>query len=375
MGIISLVVGWLRAFGVSSIDLFEWQQTDVLRNRLPNDPQWSDYATPRGRLTFSGFRLAHAVVKADFLILRNFVLPSVGFLLQMDGILAFGTGSGLRLAPGASNALSDVTHSSVTGRVGQGLSILFAMNQGYSLVGHLASEPQVIARRSIPGFTRAADFMFEKRHGGSRMILESKCSFNLDANDPTKIKRALKGALSNQVLPWLSALTPAPQKGYAVYSCLREIHSATPSALVFVDPPGAPTDDALPVPGGWMWRRNYGGWLKAMGLFGAGRRLTGEASEERSEVALYVADVGGREFAVQVAPKQIESDKFLVMGLDRKVLAAVARAADKNSTSLSYHPKEYGLESESEDLSIFPDGSLFGLLSAKSINGLELFRL
>jgi len=138
----------MRASGSSSIDVFEWQRADVMKKRLPNNPQWCEFASPKAKLLFSGWDLAHAVVKTDFLVERNLILPGIGFLLQMDQVLDFPPPSNLRHAPGAANVLNDFTQTSVTGPVGQGLSMLFAHSRGYAFVGHLGSDAAVRAYQS-----------------------------------------------------------------------------------------------------------------------------------------------------------------------------------------------------------------------------------
>src|SRR5688572_16830671 len=98
--------------GSSSIELFEWNRPNVMMKRLPNNPVWSSFATHFATLPVTGIRLAHAVVKADYLIARNYALPSLGFLLQMDQIIDFGSSTNLRLLPGASSILNDVSQTS-----------------------------------------------------------------------------------------------------------------------------------------------------------------------------------------------------------------------------------------------------------------------
>lgn len=97
----------MASMGPSAIDLYEWKRADVLKKRLSNKPLWSHLATSVGILPFTGIRLAHAVVKADYLIKRNFALPSLGFILQMDRIIDFGSSANIKLMPGASSILAD----------------------------------------------------------------------------------------------------------------------------------------------------------------------------------------------------------------------------------------------------------------------------
>ncbi|MCW4578896.1 hypothetical protein, partial [Gluconacetobacter entanii] len=191
----------LTAFGTKSIDVYEWTQANVRKARLPNGPIWGNLALPRPRLQFNGWKLAHAVTKADYLVERNLLLPGLGFLLQIDGIIDFSAGANLRLVPGSVATLNDFTRTSLTGRVGQGLSLLFAQSKGYRFVCHLASDGDVVRHMASALPTKklkAADFLFENG-GGRRVILESKASFSQLVNEPSLIKSVLKTALMDQV--------------------------------------------------------------------------------------------------------------------------------------------------------------------------------
>lgn len=114
-----IIGSMLAAFRRSSIELYEWQRSDVLSaKKLPKGTTWQSIATYNGELSLTGFRLAHAVMKADFLDHSQLVFPSIGFLLQVNRIIDFGSKSNLRLHQGASNSLGDIAQSSLTGRLG-----------------------------------------------------------------------------------------------------------------------------------------------------------------------------------------------------------------------------------------------------------------
>ena len=153
----------LSAFGNHNVDVYEWAQADVRKSRLSNGPKWDDLARRHPILTFTGWQLAHAVVKADFLVERDLLLPGLGLLLQVDRIIDFKAGANLRTVPGSSSSLNDFTRTSLSGRLGQGLSILFAQSKGYNFAGHLASDPAVPSHlASLHGkTTKVADFLFE----------------------------------------------------------------------------------------------------------------------------------------------------------------------------------------------------------------------
>ncbi|MHA6766757.1 hypothetical protein [Sphingobium ummariense] len=162
------------AFRQHSLEVYEWDRVDVEKSRLPNGPSWAALTQPRAPLTFSGWDLVHAAVRMDYLVKRNYLLPGFGFLLGMDQLVDFSAGTNLRLVDGAPATLNDFTGRSLSGRLGQGLSLLFAHDQGYSFAGHLASDPLVQSHvATLPGKKRkVADFLFETV-ASDRMILGS----------------------------------------------------------------------------------------------------------------------------------------------------------------------------------------------------------
>ncbi|WP_374429376.1 hypothetical protein [Ideonella dechloratans] len=80
----------IQALGQTSIEVYEWDEATVRKPRLPNSPEFSKLTTKLNDLKFSGWNLAHAVVKADYLDRRSLTMPGVGFLLQAEGLLEFG---------------------------------------------------------------------------------------------------------------------------------------------------------------------------------------------------------------------------------------------------------------------------------------------
>jgi len=360
-----------------SIEVFEWDRADVMLPRLPKNSIWSTYATKVNALPLTGMRLAHAVVKADYLISRNYALPSLGFLMQMDEIMDFRAPGNLRLLPGASSILNDVSQTGLAARVGQGLSLLFAEQQRYRFVGHLASDPSVLAYASAFGRQRVADFLFEDS-AGNRMLLESKATFSLQNNDCSRVKSVLKQALREQVNPWLGRITPPPAKGFAIYSCLREAGNSTPSSITFVDPPPGKDDSPIELPSGWTKRHNYAGWLRAMGLRRAASRLRGEgeSSGEPESVRFRLAHIGARQFAV-LTPwlGRPAFSPQIVIGIDVAALKAIGAAIrGAPDALLEYRPTDFS-ESPSNAISILNDGTIFGLIDARSFNGTESFKL
>ena len=372
----------LATIGANSIDVYEWTQADIRKPRLPNGPTWGNLAEPRPKLQFTRWQLAHAVVKADYLVERDLLLPGLGFLLQIDRIVDFAAGPNLRLVPGSIVTLNDFTRTSLCGRLGPGLSLLFAQGKGYSFVCHLASDP-IVARHiaSLPEKSKkVADFLFESL-GSQRMILESKASFAQAANDPTPIKSTLKVALTGQVDYWMSRITPAASKGFAVYSCLRESGNPVPSALIFVDPPEQSIRQPIEFPEGQVRRRNYAAWLTLMGLNETARNLLQPDRRARTEIQLPVIQIGPQRFGVSIQFSPHKMGRWLCAGLDVHALEAIGTALDNDEGPLLAYDGATAdgltLSAAGEEFgSVFPDGSYLGWFDEHSaFQGYQRFLL
>lgn len=357
----------LRLMGTTSIDVYEWPESKVRMARLPNAPAMASLATKGSPLKFNGWVLAHAVVKADYLDRRNPLMPGLGFLLQAANIISFG-GQRIHLRKGASKILNDVSSSSLSGRVGQGMAILFGHSIGLKFAAHLKSYVETLPAASIAAQhkdERMADFLFANSH--QTCLIESKGSFSQVEDDPTKIKATLKDALSKQVDPWMGYLQPTPSNGYVVYTCLRE-PTGVPSAVFVVDPPG---DDeissVIPMGPEEVVRENYAAWLRAMGLFDVAERLLGAAIEEqvknRVQVRFLIFEVQGYEYAV-VGPaihrSPVWCSDWPLVGMQLSVLKRISETLSDPRQNLSVgvenvrqNPIEENLEA-----SVFPDGSI-----------------
>jgi hypothetical protein len=372
----------LMAMGSSSIELFEWSRPTVMMKRLPNNPMWSSLTIHQGALALTGMRLAHAVVKADYLIARNFALPSLGFLFQVGHILDLASHGNLRLLSSASSILNDVSQTSLAARVGQGLSLLFAQSRGYDFVGHLASNASVVAFLTTSGHERVADFLFEDRVG-ERMILESKATFSLQSNECSPVKRVLRKALLEQVDPWMGVVVPSANKSFAVYSCLRETGWTAPSSISFVDPPERKDDVHLELPRDWVRRHNYAGWLRVMGLPDAANRLWDtpdmpKPKSDAAEVRFRIGVLRGRKFALWMLPlpHYRRGGTGFCIGVEVEALRRVSAAIQGSSDMLlAYRPENEPDEQLSAALSIFGDGTIFGFAKDLEFAGSERFLL
>ncbi|MGG5221991.1 hypothetical protein [Pseudomonas syringae pv. coryli] len=354
----------------TSIEVHEWNQSDVRRPRLANGSTLDMVSTKHRDLSFSGCQLAHAVVKADYLDTRNLTMPGIGFLFQASGIINFGS-CPLELKRGAWQALNDFSLTGMTGRVGQGLAILYAHRMDLRFAAHLKSYVCSLPAGSVGAAHQnepMADFLFSNDH--ETVLIEAKGSFTLRENDPSDIKKVLKKALEKQVDPWIRYLRPAPSNGYVIYSCLRDGMSE-PSAMFVVDPEGENTElSDLPMGVEQVMRENYAAWLRAMGLVESAERLLRPTSHvsQPVEYSFLIARVGNREFAFLDRYLGIGSYQGWwiepCLGLDVEVLLAISSVVRSSQESLQDLLANFPDASEASPayVSIFPDGSIFGLV-------------
>lgn len=374
------ILNFVRVLGNTSIEVHEWNESDVKKARLPNSPDFSALTKKLPDLAFSGWNLAHAIVKTDYLDHRNLTMPGLGFLLQAGNLIDFSK-SPIELKVGASKALNDVSLTSLSGRVGQGLAMLYGHRLGLKFCAHLRSYVESLPAGSPGSMHKGeamADFLFADSN--KTVLIESKGSFTLKQNDPTAIKSVLKGALKAQVDPWMGYLQPPPNNGYVVYSCLRET-SWAPSALSIVDPNGEDDRFAnVPFSREQVMRENYGAWLRAMGLPQAAERLTrppgaavSESIEEQSvETEFLVFEYGGRNFAFRSESHDWFPYSFFgfpTVGVDLSILKAISTVIETPALALTELlanlPSQ--VDARQDSVSIFPDGSIFGLPGDKTL--------
>lgn len=367
----------IQALGTTAIEVHEWGEATVRAKRLPNSPDFQALTTRLPDLTFSGWNLAHAVVKADYLDRRNLTMPGMAFMLQVESLLEFGK-SPLELSPGTARALSDVSLTSLSGRVGQGLAILYGQRLGFEFSAHLRSHVHSLPAGSPASAHKddaMADFLFASSQ--QTILIESKGSFTLEQNDCSAIKAKLKDALIKQIDPWMGYLNPAPANGYVVFSCLRE-DSWAPSALFVVDPDGAENANAgMNFTPDQVQRENYAAWLRAMGLPGPAARLVNSPfaapTGPRDEISFFVQEVSGRRYAFR-------EDLFgwhlpwrwhqPVIGIELDVLRAISKSIEYPDVSLadSLQQRRPHVDGRQDEASIFPDGSLFGPLKVEPLD-------
>lgn len=373
----------IQSVGRTSIEVHEWNQVDVRKKRLPNASKLGELSTKHRALSFSGCSLAHAVVKADFMDQRNLTMPGLGFLLQACSVIDFGK-SPVELKSGASKALNDFSLSSMAGRVGQGLAILYGHRLGLKFAAHLRTHVESLPAGSAGLLHKneaMADFLFANNQ--KTVIIESKGSFSLWENDPSPIKAVLKAALQDQVDPWMLRLQPTPSNGYVIYSCVRE-GGSEPSAIFVVDPEGGTIESSdVPLSVEQVMRANYAAWLHAMGMTDSAERLLNSSLDVGGAVEhdFLIVEVGGRKFAFHdewyphmPLYHQRSRRRQVVIGLDFLVLQAISTAIQSSGASLQELLANFHDLSDFtvRGASIFPDGSIFGLIEFDKIGRVRI---
>lgn len=239
---------------------------------------------PSNCLSFSAWRLAHAVKKADcarWPFATNLSLGAAGFLLEHIHVFDW-ISRELRLEAGMAKYYADITRSSISGRVAEGMSLLFLEDRGYSYLGRFDVVLQEFARNQGAGLAgrkrqRLPDFIFAN---GSQEIalVEAKGKFVSTERSPD-IKGPLRDAL-NQVNSGSRCIAPKPRENYAVGTFIREAQdsSAEQSLIAFVDsePDKLLSDERLPpveIPSDAIRRANYAPWISLMGFDETAQRL------------------------------------------------------------------------------------------------------
>lgn len=380
--------------GKSSLPVHELDKAKVKTPRAHVRP----FPETSGKVTFSAWRLAHAIKKTD--CLRWPSAPflwagAAGFWLENGHLFDWGK-SEFSLHDGMASYYADFTSSGLAGRIGQGMALLFLEQKGYAYVGRFETEWMQRAasqNKSWPaGKKKAPDFIAENKKK-EWILAESKAGFATPDSKPN-IKGVLNDGLE-QLDGWDKHIVPQPKKSFAIGTFLRESGDSSDetSLIAFVDPEPETPENPVEFPADAVRRANYGAWLSAMGFEdAAGRLRTGGIEPQRRSVP--VISVGGRKFLVRIAsilPKypDLSSREFWddlhewrfspfewprggirieVIGLDLKVVRALRTTADPNNSDLmALVPQQsHDASSDTEDGafvgSIFSDGSLFGEL-------------
>ena len=313
---ISLPSEVLRTFnGRSRLPVFEIDKKIVGKPHARVRP----LTKATGDLSFSAWRLAHALKKADCARWPPSTLlwaGTVGFLLEHTHLFDWNS-SDLRLNPGMSDFYADFTRTSTAGRVAQGMALLFLEDEGYAFVARFTSTKRSIASRKSSRKTgqkrpKEPDFIVENS-SKEQALAEAKGAFvPVDGN--SYIKGDLKAALE-QLGSGTTSMVPQPSRSFAVGTYLREVNdcSGEPSLIAYTDPPPDEPDEPVEIPEDAVRRANYASWLALMGLNGAARRLWTRSGEaERRNVPIIA--VGKRKYVVSVASVRPEYGRDPVDG-------------------------------------------------------------
>lgn len=360
-------------------------------------------------ISFSAWRLAHALKKADCAREPSSVLLGVGaagFLLEHIHLFDW-RHEELRLSAGMSDFYADFTRTGLAGRVAQGMALLFLENQGYAYTARLSAEIKrqngstvaqglLKSKSKRTGTTpsRAPDFIVENGKC-ERALAEAKGAF-LTPNATCNIKGVLKDAL-DQLDGWDRIINPQPLKNFAVGTFLREANDQfeEPSLVAFVDPEPGEEERSIEIPPDAIRRANYASWLALMGFDDVSQRLRARAGDwQRRTVPLI--RLGGRSYVVAIASIRpwttrgrldTELWRFIddwphwfwgpfpdgvcveLVGLDLEVIRALGPASEQPAAVglMSLEPYErHEIPGEVDGSrfygSVFSDGSLLGEL-------------
>ncbi|WP_413874610.1 hypothetical protein [Albidovulum sp.] len=391
---VSLPANIVKAFaGECSLPIHELEKAKVQKLRAHVRP----FPDASGNVTFSAWRLAHAIKKADCLRWPSAPVlwrGATGFLLE-NGHFFDWSKSEFSLHDGMADYYADFTGSGLAGRIGQGMALLFLEQKGYAYVGRFETEWKQRAaaqNKSWPaGKTKAPDFIAENVRK-EWVLAESKGGFASPGNKPP-IKGALRDGLA-QLAGWDKHITPQPQKSFAIGTFLRESndsHDET-SLIAFVDPPPEASEDPVEFPVDAVRRANYGSWLSVMGFDDAANRLRiGVGEQQRRLVPVIV--LGGQKFVVSIASisprypdhssREFWDDlhhwRFLpfdmprggvrveMIGLDLRVFKALSSISDERISAelmelQPHEPRDTSFDSDGGAFygSVFSDGSLLG---------------
>lgn len=310
-GWVTLPIEMIRAFsGRGSLPVYECNADDV-RKRYCRVPPST--VQPKD-LCFGAWKLAHAVKKADcarWPSSRILWPESAGFLLENIRLFDWSSKT-LHLSSCMSDFHESPSRTSLPGRIGQGIALLFLEDKGYSYVG---SFPTIIKQYrndlKVKGrLKKYPDFVVENSRK-EQALAEAKGSF-VTPGCRAKIKDRLNEALS-QLDGWNKCFSSQLHKNFAIGTFLREIGDPRneSSLTAFVDtapeslqaPPGEPQDpiDFPPIefPSDTIRRANYASWLSLMGFDDAARRLRArEGGPEERTVPLLT--LGGRRYVIAI---------------------------------------------------------------------------
>jgi hypothetical protein len=305
------------------------------------------------------------------------------------------------LNDGMSNYYADFSRTSLTGRIAQGVAILFLEKEGYHYVGNFKTVWEYITNSQIQGQT--PDFMFANAQN-QWVPVETKGSFVTPGKSPS-FGVILRKAL-NQLQAWNGrVLYNQPiNKSFAVGTFLREYSDRVreDSAIVFVDPKPETSEDSVEFPSDYIHRANYASWLALMGYGDSANRLRKlKLTDKTQEYPVPCVEIEGHDYAVSVISispnfsQDIFDEQFWpnfegyfdfpdvleeyglrveIIGIDLGILNSISSAlTDEEKPDLfdlieplKRQKDEYKVEGGRFYGSVFSDGSLLGELRLTS---------
>lgn len=380
--------------GSSSLPIHELKKATVQKPRAWIRP----FPASSDHIGFSAWRLAHAIKKADCARWRSsssLLIGTAGFLLENAHLFHWDDNQ-LSLNEGMADYFADFSATSLSGRIAQGMALLFLEEKGYTYIGRFESEwtrRAVAQDKSWPaGKKKAPDFIAENAER-DWVLAESKGGFARRERKPN-IKGALNEGLT-QLDGWDKLIFPQPTKSFVIGTFLREIADTSDetSLIAFVDPEPDDPEDPVEFPPDVVRRANYAPWLSLMGFDDAANRvLTSRGEPQRRPVP--VISLAGRKYAINVAsvsPKYPDlssrdfwrdfDDRFFhpywmfkdgirveVLGIDFSILKILGLASPAMTLNLlELNPQEHldaPVDTDGGAFygSIFSDGSLLGEL-------------
>ena len=296
--------------GTSRLPVYELNRANVTRPYVRIRPLRENTTDFR----ISAWRLAHAIKKADCAKgIPSIVLHfgAVGFLVEHLFLFDWNSDN-LRLNNGMADYYADFIRTSLSGRVAQGMSILFMEEREYSFNGQFSTflksaGGQAVAGRLIKAksskrkIPKTPDFIFQK-FGNEVALVESKGGFVTPGNAPL-IKGDLREALE-QLDDWDRILgSQQSVKSFAVGTYIKEGGdlSEEPSLIAFVDPEPDESTKRVSYPPDLIRRCNYAGWLAGMGFLDTSNRLKGFVKDSSSlRTRLPMLALGDRQYAFVV---------------------------------------------------------------------------
>ena len=295
------------------------------------------------------------------------LMQRLGFLLEQLPALDWRRGN-LRLLPGVASAYADFAGSSLAGRIGQGIALLFMDAHAYAFAAHY---PRAAG-------TPGPDFIFE--HRADRVLVEAKGAFVAP-----KVQPNIKGILADGLHQLSRAKPLGSKKSYVVGSFLRENgdQAEEPSLVAFVDPENDLSSSSDESPPDLVVRHNYAAWLDAMNLHYAASDLRARTPRDHPEaIQLRILNLNGTSFGVVpihvVFPDDLDepfhrwpwrNGGFVVAGLPMPILDRIGGVLADSSTLLTVGDAMASLPEADHDGefkgSVLRDGSLLGSLPAQ----------